>query len=129
MISLGSGESKLETAISYLLIAGIAVSLALIIVGLVFFYHSYGNLGISLNDSSLYIHGQNFFSFIYDLFSSRYTQNNAILFISLGIAMLLLTIYMRVIVSILYFVWKKDIRYTVITAFVLIAITLSLVLH
>jgi uncharacterized membrane protein len=129
MIDLGSGESKLETAISYLLVAGIAASLLLIIVGLIFFYNSFGNLDISLSNSSMYIHGQNFFSFIYDLITNRLAQGKAILFVSLGIATLLLTVYARVIVSVFYFARKKDIKYTVITAFVLIAITLSLALH
>ncbi len=129
MINLGSGESKLETAISYLLISGIIASLALIIIGIVFFYGSHGNLNISLGDSSMYVHGQNFFSLIYELLSNRYAQDNAILFITLGIVMMLLTVYARVIVSVIYFVWRKDIIYTVITGVVLIAITLSLALH
>ncbi|MGA9049196.1 MAG: DUF1634 domain-containing protein [Dehalococcoidia bacterium] len=129
MMHLGSGESKLETVISYLLIAGIASSLLLIVTGLAFFYISSGNLNISLSNSSLYIHGQNFFSFIYELLSNRYTQDRAAYFISLGIVMLLLTAYVRVIVSVLYFAWKKDLKYSILTALVLIAITLSLALH
>jgi uncharacterized membrane protein len=82
-----------------------------------------------LNDSSLYIHGQNFFSFIYDLITNRLAQGNAILFISLGIAALLLTVYIRVILSLIYFALKKDIKFTVLTAFVFVAITISMVLH
>jgi len=129
MIKLGSGESKLETAISYLLIAGIAASLVLILTGIVFFFRSHGNLNISLGDSSMYVHGKNFFNLIYELLVERYTADNAVFFITLGIVMMILTVYVRIIVSVVYFAWHKDIKYTLLTGLVFIAITLSLALH
>jgi len=48
---------------------------------------------------------------------------------TLGIATLILTPFVRVIASALYFAWKRDTRYVLITAFVLVALTVSLALH
>lgn len=126
---LGSGESKLETIISYLLIIGVITSLVLETIGIVLFYHSYGHLNILLQDRAMFIHGQNFFSFIYGLFGGEYNQNSAILFMTLGIVALILTPYVRVIASALYFAWKRDAKYVVITVFVLIVLSVSLALH
>lgn len=129
MINLGSGESKLETAISYLLITGIAISLALITAGLIMFYIYYGNLNIALDNRLMYVHGQNFFSFLYELVTQQYSRNNSITLITFGVATLLATMYLRVVLSFFYFAWKKDIKYLIITAFVLTVLTLSLTLH
>ncbi len=123
----GSGESKLETIISYLLIIGVVVSLMLTVVGLIFF-HSHG-LSISLNDPAMFIQGQNFFSFIGGLASSWESQSRAIYFITLGIVILILTPYIRVIASFAYFGARKDIKYILITLYVLIVLTVSLTLH
>lgn len=125
---LGSGESKLETGISYLLIAGVIVSLLLEIVGIIIFYHSYGHLAIS-QDIGMFIKGRNFFSFIYKELQGNYVEGSAILFMTAGIIVLVLTPYIRVIASVIYFIWEKNIKYVLITLFVLVVVTLSLVLH
>lgn len=129
MIKLGSGESKLETAISYLLITGIVISLVLITAGMVLFYIYYGNLNISLDNQLMYVHGRDFFSFLYELVTQQYSRNNSITLITFGVATLLATMYLRVVLSFFYFAWKKDIKYLIITAFVLTVLTLSLILH
>ena len=126
---LGSGESKLETTISYLLIIGVALSLALEIAGIAIFYKSHGNLDILLQDKAMFIQGQDFFSFLYQLFARGPMQNTGIFLMTLGVAALILTPFVRVIVSAMYFAWKRDARYALITAFVLVAITVSLALH
>jgi hypothetical protein len=46
-----------------------------------------------------------------------------------GIVILLLTPYLRVVFSVLYFSFEKDYKYALITLFVLIVLTLSLTLH
>ncbi len=126
---LGSGESKLETIISYLLIIGVVLSLALEIAGIAIFYKSHGNLDILFQDKAMFIQGRNFFSFLYQLFARGPMQNTGIFLMTLGIAALILTPFVRVIVSALYFAWRKDAAYVLITAFVLIALTTSLALH
>ena len=125
---LGSGESKLETAISYLLILGVVISLFLEVIGLIFFYRSYSNLNI-LENSVAFIRGENFFSFVYTLFQRENVQNSALLSMTLGLVVLILTPYVRVITSVVYFAWKKNSEYVLVTLFVLITLTISLALH
>jgi uncharacterized membrane protein len=125
---LGSGESKLETGISYLLIAGVIVSLLLEIVGIILLYRSYGSLDVS-RDADMYIRGRDFFTFMLEQFQGKHVQGNAIQFITAGIIVLILTPYIRVIGSVLYFIWEKNTKYVLITLFVLIIVTSSLALH
>jgi uncharacterized membrane protein len=129
MKNLGSGESKLETIISYLLIIGVVASLVLIVTGLVLFYLAYGHLNLLLSDQEMFIRGNDFFNFIYRLVTRQYAMNNAIFFIVLGIVVLLLTPFLRVLASVIYFAWRKEPKYVLITVFVLVALTLSLALH
>jgi uncharacterized membrane protein len=89
---LGSGESKLETAISYLLILGVVISLFLEVIGLILFFRSYSNLNI-LENSVAFIRGENFFSFVRTLFQWENIQNSALLFMTLGLVVLILTPY------------------------------------
>lgn len=125
---MGSGEYGLETAISYLLIAGVVGSMLLLTAGLIMFFAIYGRLDVSLSDSSMYITGRNFFSFLVGLAAGKW-ENAATLLITLGIVVLMMTVYIRVIMSVLYFAGRKDFKYILITAFVLVALTLSLALH
>jgi len=129
MTSLGSGESKLETIISYLLIIGVVLSLMLETAGIVIFYRSHGHLDILLEDKALFFQGQNFFMFLGELFKEEHMLNSGILFMTLGIVTLVLTPFVRVIASALYFAWRKDVKYVLITAFVLVVLTISLALH
>jgi uncharacterized membrane protein len=125
---LGSGESKLETAISWLLIVGVVISLALEIAGIALYYHAYGQLRIA-TDQSMFIQGKNFFTFVYDQFRSGQGGSAAARFMTAGIVVLILTPFLRVVVSVLYFAREKNIKYVVITLFVLIVLTLSLLKH
>jgi uncharacterized membrane protein len=126
--ALGSGESKLETGISYLLTIGVAASLFLEVIGLTLFYGFYANLNI-LENSFAFVQGQNFFSFVSTLLQGNYTQNTAFLFMTTGLVVLILTPYVRVITSVIYFAWKKNRIYVLVTLFVLIILTFSLALH
>jgi uncharacterized membrane protein len=125
---LGSGESKLETAISWLLIIGVMISLVLEIAGIALYYHTYHQLGIS-QDQSAFIQSKNFFTFIYD--QLRYAQgaSGAARIMTAGIIILILTPYVRVAVSAVYFAREKNIKYVVITMFVLIVLTITLIRH
>jgi uncharacterized membrane protein len=125
---LGSGESKLETAISYLLILGVVISLFLEVIGLILFFRSYSNLNI-LENSVAFIRGENFFSFVRTLFQWENMQNSSLLFMTLGLVVLILTPYTRVIMSVIYFAWKNNSKYVLMTLFVLITLTVSLALH
>jgi uncharacterized membrane protein len=119
---------KFERAISALLIIGVILSLILEIIGIIVFHHVYGNLDVS-ESGRMFIRGRNFFNFIYRLFEGEYAQGKAILIMVLGISILILTPYLRVIMSVFYFVWERNVKYTWITLFVLIILTISLIVH
>ncbi len=121
-------ESKFEETISILLITGVSISLLLEILGISIFYHAYGRLDV-LEDKAMFIRGQNFFTFLSELFRGGFAQKRGMFPMALGITLLILTPYARVVLSVFYFLWKKDIKYTVITVFVLVVLTLSLAGH
>ena len=125
---LGSGESKLETLSSYILIVGVIASVILAIIGIIFFAQSLGGVGIS-HDPSFYIHGSNFFSFAWHQLTGGQSEQRAVTFMAAGVIVLVLTPYVRVFASVAYFAWEKNWKYVVITLFVLVVVTLSLLLH
>ncbi len=125
---LGNGDSKLETSISYLLMAGVIFSLVLEIVGLVILCISNNSLAIS-QSNDVFIRGNDFFTFIAQQLWGKHSQNIGVQLMTLGIIVLILTPFIRLIASVIYFVWRKNLKYVLITLFVLVVITLSLTLH
>jgi len=120
-----NAESKFERIIGYILISGVAISLLLEVIGIVLYYHSYGQFKI-LEDQALFIHGRNFFNFLLELVRSEHIRQKAILLMTLGIAILMLTPYVRVILSVIHFAREKNVKYVLITLFVLVLLTISL---
>jgi uncharacterized membrane protein len=121
-------ESKLETGISYLLIIGVVLILVLEISGLVFYYLYNKSLSVSTSPG-FYIRGHDFFSFLLQELQGINIGNSAILCMTAGIIVLILTPYLRVVASVIYFGWERNIKFVVITLFVLTVVTLSLALH
>jgi uncharacterized membrane protein len=121
-------EDKFEKVISYLLMTGVILCILLEVIGVIMFYHAYGNLNIS-QQPQMFVKGHDFFSFIYRQFQNRSAATPAILFMIAGIVVLIMTPYLRVIASFLYFSWQKNWKYIIFTLFVLIVVTLSLTLH
>lgn len=117
--------SKFERIIGYILISGVAISLLLEIIGIVLYYHFYGQFKI-FEDKAVFIHGKNFFNFLFELFGSEHIRQKAILLMTLGIAILMLTPYVRVILSVIHFAREKNVKYVLITLFVLLLLTISL---
>jgi uncharacterized membrane protein len=120
--------SRFEPAISYLLIIGVIACLILVTAGILLFYADFGHLAIS-EKKAMFLREKNFFYFLWDLFRGSDDQDKGTWLMTLGIAILILTPYARVIMSVLYFIIKKDLQYTFITLFVLILLTISLTLH
>jgi uncharacterized membrane protein len=116
---------KLERAISYLLISGLVVSLILEVLGIALFYHTYGRLAFS-ESKVVFIRGANYFTFFSGLFHAGSGAGKGVYLMTLGIAILILTPYLRVVMSVIYFAWDRNIKYVLITLFVLILLTLSL---
>ncbi len=119
---------KLENATSLVLIIGVLTSVALEVAGIILFYITYGTLGIS-RDASVFIVGRNFFSFLFSQVAGGNAESAAIRLMTAGILVLLLTPYLRVVLSVAYFGWRRDLRYFLITLFVLAVLTASLLAH
>lgn len=120
-------EGKLETFISWLFIVGVAVSVVLEITGIILYYRDFGHIAISTDPANL-IHSKNFFLFIWDQF--RAGQGGiAERFMTVGIVVLILTPYLRVVISALFFAREKNWKYVVITCFVLVVLTVMLIRH
>lgn len=121
-------EVKLEVILSYMLTAGVIISLSLMIIGIILFYINTGNLNIS-RSPEMFIHGQNFFSFIYKLLQGQKLQSPSISFMVAGTIVLMLTPFIRVVASLIYFAVAKDLKYVFITFIVLAILTISLSMH
>ena len=123
-----SEASRFELAISYLLIIGVVTSLILVGIGIFLFYFHFGQIAIS-EKKAMFLREPNFFYFLWDLWRGGPGQDKAIWLMTLGIAILILTPYARVILSVLHFIGKRDLTYTIINLFVFILITASLILR
>ena len=127
-LNSGKKEIKLEIILSYMLIAGVIASLSLMITGIILFYIDTGNLNIS-RSPQMFIQGKNFFSFIFELLQGQKMQSPSISFIVAGTVVLMLTPFIRVVVSLIYFAVVKDLKYVFITFIVLAILTISLSMH
>ena len=121
-------ESKLEAIISILLAVGVIVSVVLEVIGIALYFGAYGNVEVS-ESSNVFITGENFFAFVVKEIQGIFISENALLFMTLGIIVLILTPYIRAITSCIYFGWEKNGRYVLITLFVIVVLTISLLLH
>jgi uncharacterized membrane protein len=124
----GSGETRLETWVSYILITGVLMSLFLEVAGMVLLYRTSHSTAIS-HDKSKFIQGKNFFTFLYRIPFETTPGITALRLMILGVAVLILTPYVRAIMSVLYFASMKNIKYLVITLFVLAILSVSLAMH
>jgi len=116
----------IEVLVGYILLAGVLTSVALILSGLVWRWARTGEIGIQYS-----ISGMNFFQFLVsDVQQVATGQFRPRLLVSLGIALLMLTPFVRVFASMIYFlVAAHNWKYTAITGFVLIVLTYSLFLR
>ncbi|HJT47421.1 MAG TPA: DUF1634 domain-containing protein [Nitrososphaeraceae archaeon] len=128
-------EISLELVISYILVTGIIFSLLTISYGLLLYYISTGKTSPHFTPK-WQIGRTDFFSYIRNLVAYFTSTNasssssiNPITIMALGIVLLIITPFIRVIASVIYFGYKRNFKYFLITCFVLIALTLSLVAH
>jgi uncharacterized membrane protein len=124
----GSGATGLESSISYVLITGVVVSLILEIVGIILYYRQTGTLAIS-ERHALFIQGNDFFSFFTRLVYDTAKETTGLRLMAIGITVLILTPYVRAVMSVIYFAEKKNVKYTIFTLFVMAILTASLMMH
>jgi uncharacterized membrane protein len=112
-----------ETVVGYTLMAGVATSLTLVAAGLVWHWAVYGALqldyALPATDVAAFVRA--------DVAQALAGPARPRLLVNWGIAILLLTPYVRVLASMVYFaIFARDWKYTVVTGFVLGTLTWSL---
>ncbi len=120
------GGFDMEGLVGYILLIGVLLSMALIAAGVIWHWLSTGRPGIAYS-----ISGMNLFDFILavtrQIFSGAFRPR---LFVNLGIAVLMLTPYVRVFASVLYFAFvERNLKYTLFTSFVFSVLSYSLFLR
>lgn len=119
-------EEKLDSLISYILTLGVLLSVAVETLGIAGYYSSNGNLNI-LFQPSFAMKGTDFFSYVGKLFQELSVGGwSPMEVLGLGIVVLMLTPYLRVVASVLYFGLTRNPKYLLITLFVLFVLTASL---
>ena len=117
----------LEAGIGWILRAGVAVSLLLETAGLLLNFAYTGQTSLTLSQQWL-AGGENFFGFASSTLTSLTKGADPVSITGLGIAVLILTPYIRVIAAVVYYLATKDWNYVAITTTVFLIITTGLVL-
>lgn len=120
------GKFDMEVLVGYILLIGVLLSMFLIVVGVVWHWLSTRQLGLVYS-----ITGMNLFQFVMsDLSQVTHGVFRPRLFVNMGIAVLMLTPYLRVLASMFYFAFvEHNWKYTLFTAFVFAVLTYSLILR
>jgi len=119
----------LEVIVSYILIIGVIVSLIMESLGLIMYVINKGTINIDLGNENVRIKFQDFFVYLLITTLSVFHKFDSISIMTFGLAILMLTPYLRVIASVLYFIFTHNYKYILITLIVLIILTLSLIVH
>lgn len=120
---------NLETIIGYILVVGVITSLIIESLGLIMYIMSEGTIYIDLSNESMRITFQDFFVYLSNIAVSIFHEINYTNMMALGLVILMLTPYLRVIASVLYFTFTRNYKYVIITLIVLTILTLSLITH
>lgn len=126
--ALGESEQQfdMDAVVGYILLVGVLISLLLVAAALAWRWVNTATLSFDYK-----IAGVNLFELL--LNEIRLATRGALrprLLLSLGIAVLMLTPYIRVLASMVYFMaWLKNWKYSVFTAVVLVLLTYSLFLR
>ena len=117
---------RMEGLIGYLLLAGVLLSVALILAGLIWQFAASGRLRVEQA-----LRGMNLAEFVCaEISAAASGRLRPAGLVNLGIIVLLLTPYLRVLASALFFaIAQRDWKYAAITGFVLAVLTYSLFLH
>jgi len=119
-------EFNMEIFVGYVLLCGTLLSAALLIAGLLWRWRV-----AELPELHYAIAGTNLFQFlISNLHQIRQATFHPQFLVNLGIAVLLMTPYLRVLTSMIYFAFvERNAKYTVFTGFVFAVLTYSLFLR
>jgi uncharacterized membrane protein len=119
-------QAAMDALVGYVLLGGVMLSVVLIVAGLVWHWIKAGHFGVEYTIAKM-----NLFEFvtqeIHELVAGQFRPR---LLVSLGIAALMLTPYLRVLASFLFFALvERNWKYSAFTGFVLAVLTYSLFLR
>jgi len=123
---MGMKVSSLSLGISWILRVGVTVSLVLELAGVLLYTIQTGNQSLDLSVSWQF-KGGNFFNFASSTVTATRTTLSPLSVMSLGVMILMLTPYVRVVAGVIYYAVQRDWKYVWITLFVLAVITTGLV--
>ena len=123
---VSAGRLDLEVVVSYILLGGVVTSMALLLGGLAWYGWQTGSLQLHYELKPV-----NFFNFALSEFKNAFRGAYRPRFVvSLGIVALMLTPYVRVLASLIYFAAvERNLKYAVFTLVVLFALSYSLFLR
>ncbi len=117
-------DESFSRELSYILIGGVALSFAIEVIGLILYYAQTGGFAVDFS-SQWQLTGSSFFSYVAGLPSSP-AGFSATRVMAMGIVILMLTPYVRVLASAVHFGTVRNLKYLLFTVFVLTVLTLSL---
>ncbi len=119
-------EFDMESLVGSVLLVGVLTSMALIAAGELWSWTATGQLGLGYS-----IAGMNLFEFMVSTLRQAFARAlQPRLLVDLGIAALMLTPYVRVLASVLFFAFvARNWKYTLFTGFVFVVLTYSLFLR
>lgn len=124
-----SSEEKLDLVISYILIIGVVASVAIEGAGIISYNQFTGNLNV-LFQPEYALKGTDFFSYTLAAFQGLWEGNwSPFQILSLGVILLMITPYIRVVASVIYFALARNVKYLFITLLVFVILTASLLTH
>ncbi len=118
-------DESFSRELSYILIGGVALSFITEVIGLVLYYVQTGGFAVDFS-SQWQLTGSNFFSYVAGLFSNLNSGAMATRVMAVGIIILMLTPYVRVLASAVHFGTSRNLKYLLFTVFVLTVLTISL---
>ncbi|HEU5337565.1 MAG TPA: DUF1634 domain-containing protein [Terriglobales bacterium] len=121
-----SRQLEMDVLVGYILLGGVLLSMVLIFAGLVWKYVQTGGVRLDYE-----LAGMNLFQFVVsEVHLAVLREVRPRLLVNMGIVVLMLTPFFRVLASVVYFlVVLKNWKYTVFTLFVLLVLTGSLFLR
>ena len=119
-------QLEMDVLVGYILLSGVLLSMVLIVAGLLWKYMQTGGVRLEYE-----LAGMNLFQFVVsEIHLAAIGQIRPRLLVNMGIVVLMLTPFFRVLASVVYFlVVLKNWKYTVFTLFVLLVLTGSLFLR
>lgn len=121
-------EEKLEEVISWILMGGVVLSGILEAWGIFLYRQTTGSLALAYTPAWK-LSGNSFFAYLLRLARDLGSGKDHVSMMALGIAVLMMTPYLRVVAAAIYYALRRDGRYLAITLFVLGVLTWSLAAH